>query len=408
MNIARVSWADHLTFGAGDGRLATPEAVARRMCVWRHELGAGSLHWRLLRTRVPGRFRAARGYRHPTLTAARGLTWNEMERVPVLAHEAGLEAWLYVGLFDEGWPLAQPHVRAVSHHNAMHGQHVAWQSDLTRTHPEWITSDRSGHQRQHGVVSLAYPEARRAFIERWTTLLAPTRFDGLFLCLRSQSKPADRADQFGFNEPVRGDFRRRHGVDIATDDFDVQAWRDLLGEYITMLLVELRDALDHDGRRLGVGTARGDVLGPPFGNATLPWREWLRLGLVDHLVVNQNSSRCPSMWHELWPMHRGTGYCQNYLDGGGLPPLADHLRAAYGPEAATTRTKLFVARQWCERSEVEERELLAIAGVAGLVFSTFRHDNPDAIAHGDWRAGYIDHRDGVATRRSKTSKVAAS
>ena len=108
------------------------------------------------------------------------------------------------------------------------------------------------------------------------------------------------------------------------------------GDYLTTLLGELRAAL---GRRRAGGSAsaraRGDVLGPPLGNATLHWREWVRRGLIDHLVIDQNSSQCPSMWHQLWPMHRGTGYVQNYLDGTGLPPLdrapvddvcAGHLR----------------------------------------------------------------------------------
>jgi hypothetical protein len=64
--------------------------------------------------------------------------------------------------------------------------------------------------------------------------------------------------------------------------------------------------------------ARGDVLGAPLGNTTLHWRDWIRSGLIDHLIVNQNSSQCPSMWHQLWPMHRGGGYVQNYLDGRGF------------------------------------------------------------------------------------------
>src|SRR4249920_294711 len=103
MNIVSVSWADHLAFGDGDGRLDTPEKVARRVEVWRDELGAGVLHWRVLRTRIGGRFSAARGYRHPSLTAARALTWDDFAQVPAIAHRAGLEAWVYVSLFDEGW-----------------------------------------------------------------------------------------------------------------------------------------------------------------------------------------------------------------------------------------------------------------------------------------------------------------
>jgi hypothetical protein len=70
-------------------------------------------------------------------------------------------------------------------------------------------------------------------------------------------------------------------------------------------------------------------VGPPLGNMTLPWREWVRLNLVDRLVIDQNSSQCPSMWHQLWPMHRGTGYVQNYLDGSGLPPLGEHVTTTY-------------------------------------------------------------------------------
>jgi hypothetical protein len=309
--------------------------------------------------------------------------------VPALAREAGLEAWLYVSVFDEGWPLASTRVRAKSYHNAMHGQHVAWQSDLTRTHPQWVTVDRSGRRRQWGVVSLAYPEARRAFIERWTSLIAPTRFEGLFVCLRSQSRPAGDGDQFGFNQAVRDDFRARQGVDILEDDFDRQRWRDQLGAYLTELLEELRGALRRAGRRLGVGTARGDVIGPPLGNATLQWRDWVRGGVIDDLVIDQNSSRCPSMWHDLWPMHRGGTYRQNYLDGSGLPPLEEQLRTDYEPALAGTGVRLFVARQWCERSQDAERRLLSVPGVTGLVFSSFRHDNPAALQRADWRAGRV-------------------
>jgi hypothetical protein len=296
-------------------------------------------------------------------------------------------------LFDEGWHLASRRERERSHHNAMHGQHVAWQSDLTRLHPEWLVVDRSGRVRQPGVVSLAYPEARRAFIDRWRQLLAPSRFDGLFICLRSQSRPAAYGDQFGFNEPVREDFRTRHGADILRDDFDRQAWRDLLGEYVTTLLVELRDAFHREGlaeRRVGVGVARGDVLGPPLGNATLHWREWVRRRLVDHLVIDQNSSQCPSMWHQLWPMHRGNGYVQNYLSGAGLLPLEDHLRTAYGPAIEGSAARLFIARQWCARCDEVEQQLRATSGVTGFVFSSFRHDNAAAIARADWRAGVLE------------------
>lgn len=387
MNIVSVSWSDHLTFGERDGCLDTPDAVARRMRAWTQELDAGPLHWRMLRTRIPGTFEAAPGYQHPSQSAAARIEWDDFAVVPALARDEGLEPWLYVSLFDEGFPLPSSDERATSYHNAMHGQHVAWQSELTRAHPEWVMVDRSGSTRQWGVVCLAYPAARRAFIERWTQLLGPTRFAGLFVCLRSQSRPATHADQFGFNEPVRRDFLARYHRDILHDDFDRQAWRDLLGEYLTEFLSELRSALG-SSRRLAVGVPRGDVLGPPLGNTTLAWREWMTRHLVDSLVVNQNSSQCPSMWHQLWPMHRGDGYVQDYLQDRGLPPIAE-----YGELARETATQLFVARQWSERSDEIEKALRMIPGVSGLVFSSFRHDNPAAITRGQWYAGRVEPHD---------------
>ncbi len=379
-----MSWPDHLTFGEGDGRLATPDAVARRMEVWRDELGATGLHWRVLRSRIPGTFRAARGYAHPSATAAAAAQWDEMKTVPTLARAAGLQSWLYVSLFDDGYPLAPPSVRAVSYHNAMHGRHVAWQSRLTEQHPDWVTVDRRG-RRQWGVVNLLSAGARRAMRDRMLGLLKGTGFDGLFVCLRSQSRPADQADQFGFNPAALRAFKVRHGHAVSRDPAVLQGWRDLLGDGLTQFLVELRCALG--SRQLGVGVPRGDILGPPLGNTTLAWRDWMAGGLVDAMVVDQDSSRCPSMWHHLWPMHQGTGYLQDYRTGEGMPPLRRQLQREYGPLAADTHVDLWVARQWHDRAPREESALARIPGVAGMVFSSFRHDNPGAIARGNWRAG---------------------
>jgi len=350
---------------------------------WQNDLGASTIHWRLFRKYLNGRFQAAPGYRHPS--QARVVDWNDLELVPALAKETGLKSYLYVSLFDEGWPLPPKKVRQVSYHNAMHGQHVSWQTDFSRQHPEFVLVDRTGKYHQWGVLRLAYPEVRMHFRQRFLKLLSRHSFDGLFVCLRSQSQPADFADQYGFNEPVRKDYQQRYGRDICTQDFDLQAWRDLCGEYLTLFLQELRQDLKPLGVKLALGAARGDVLGPPFGNANLDWPAWVEQDLIDELVINQNSSQCPSMWHQLWPMHRGYGYKQNYLDGYNMPSLQDHLRVTYAPVFAKGTVKLYIARQWDERSVQVETSLLEQSPVSGLVFSSFRNDNPEAVAREDWR-----------------------
>jgi len=375
-NIISVSWGDHLTVGQGDGRLATLGALQRRMERWRDELGATTLHWRIIRAYIKGHYYAAKGFKHPFRGQDHGLGWSFFEVVPQLANRMGMKAYLYVSLFDEGWPLAPKRVREVSYHSAKHHHHVSWQTAYSREHPEYAMADRRGERRQWGVLCLAYPEVRSHFCNRFINLLQNTEFDGLFVCLRSQSRPADFADQYGFNEAVRQDYLARYGRDMCTEDFDLQKWRDLLGDYLTTFLSELREVLRDRGLRLAVGAPRGDVLGPPLSNATLQWRDWVKRGIVDELVINQNSSRCPSMWHQLWPMHRGYGYLQNYLDGFNLPNLLDHLSSDYAPVLENRSVNLFVARQWDERSEIEEKELLSHPVVKGLVFSSFRFDNP--------------------------------
>ena len=385
-NIVSVSWSDHLTFGMGDGRLASPDMLKRRMERWKGDLSATKVHWRLTRTHIQGHYYAARGRRHPLRHQDRGLGWNFFQIVPHLAHSFKMKAYLYVSLFDEGWPLAPKRIREKSYHNAMHFQHISWRSKFSRQNPEYTLTDRSGRQRQWGVLCLAYPEVRSHFCRRFTDLLQNTEFDGLFVCLRSQSRPADFADQFGFNEPVRHDYFTRHGRDICIEDFDLQAWRDLLGEYLTTFLSELRHRLNRLEVGLAVGVPRGDVLGPPIGNTTLHWRPWVKRGIIDALVINQNSSQCPSMWHQLWPMHRGYGYLQNYLDGLNMPPLLEHLNSDYEPVFRGRPVDLYVARQWEQRSEEEENRLLRQRIVKGLVFSSFRFDNPGPLARGDWTA----------------------
>jgi hypothetical protein len=297
-----------------------------------------------------------------------------------------MKAYLYVSLFDEGWPLLPKRIREKSYHNAMHFQHTSWQSTFSRENPEYTLTDRSGRQRQWGVLCLAHPEVRNHFCSRFLNLLQNTEFDGLFVCLRSQSRPADFADQFGFNEPVRQDYLTSYGCDICSQDFDLQAWRDLLGEYLTTFLSELRDGVNRTGLRLAVGGPRSDVLGPPMGNTTLYWRDWVKRGIIDELVINQNSSQCPSMWHQLWPMHRGYGYLQNYLDDHNMPPLLDHLSSDYEAVFKEQPADLYVARQWDERSRVEEKGIVAQPAVKGLVLSSFRFDNPGPVSRGDWRA----------------------
>lgn len=385
-NIVSVSLGDHLFFGEGDGRLDTVPALRRRMRRWQTDLGAQTIHWRCTRDKIKGKFFQGKGYRHFYKSRTHAIQGDDIKEVPEYAHDLGMKIFLYVALFDEGWPLLPKRVRETSYHNKMHCQHVTWQSNFSRNNPQYAQVDRTLKQHQWGVLSLAYPAVRHQFIRRFQRLLAAGNFDGLFVCLRSQSRPADFADQFGFSQPIRDEFLKRYGQDIWAEDFDLSQWRDLQGEYLTVFLQELKERLSPNDSLLAVGAPRGNILGPPFGNASLQWRTWVKKGIVDHLIIDQNSSKCPSMWHDLWPMHRGYGYLQNYLDGGNMNSLATDLTTAYQPVFDRRDPQLYLARQWRKRSPAKEQSLLEHPAVDGLVFSSFRHDNPGPIRRNDWRA----------------------
>src|SRR5438132_14252827 len=72
-------------------------------------------------------------------------------------------------------------------------------------------------------------------------------------------------DEFGFNQPIVDEYKRRYGTDIRTQDFDKHLWRYLRGECVTKFLQELKAALKPYGKKLGMS------LNPKEPNFPQPW-----------------------------------------------------------------------------------------------------------------------------------------
>ena len=66
--------------------------------------------------------------------------------------------------------------------------------------------------------------------------------------------------------------------------------------------------------------------------------------------------------------------------------LEADLTSVYRPIFCRQPAKLYLARQWHHRAPDNEQALLEHPCVDGLVFSTFRHDNPGPIRRNDWTA----------------------
>ena len=121
-----------------------------------------------------------------------------------------LSPWLYVTVFDEGWPLAPEDVRRVSYHNEMHGQHVAWQSDPD-ARSSGVAGDRSCRTRAAAGRGVAGVSRGASRVHR--SMDAPHRADGRSTgCSCASDHSRDRP-----TPPTSSDSTSRRGVTFSSD-----------------------------------------------------------------------------------------------------------------------------------------------------------------------------------------------
>ena len=205
------------------------------------------------------------------------------------AHRRGIEIFMIEALFDFGG----------TGETEYGGQLPFYGEDRIRLdHPEWIPVDRWGDRRQAGTIELAYPEARRALIDRFTQGVVDGGYDGLFLYTYAENFATRFEDEFGFNDPIVVEYRRRYGIAIRTESFDRARWGRLRGEYVTAFLDDLHQALAARGKKLTITlspsapdrTQRWPSTSEQFSNSIrLDWQSWITHGTVDEIAVMGSS-----------------------------------------------------------------------------------------------------------------------
>jgi hypothetical protein len=338
--IMTLSWGDIIWQHAGQGAAAldTPEHLRQAVRTWRSR-GVTKVHFRVDDFRIQLYSQEAHigesGYRDHWSRTTRAALEKNLVGVAVEAIKAErIEVQAYITLFDEGSPVTVLYGRGVP---------FPWHTHFTRDNPQFLACDRSvdpsGRRYHWGVPEYAYPEVRAYMLKMITTFSDAHAFDGVFLSVRTHSAPPDHADQFGFNEPIVREYEKRYGRNILMQDFDLEKWRALRGEYLTIFLREVRNHLNSKRQRLAIGIPQGDYMGPPFGNMKLHWRQWLEEKLVDEIVVGHISQERARYPHRL---QRAYGYVQNQEEGLNLPPIAQALREDYGPLCRRQGIKLYV------------------------------------------------------------------
>ena len=355
------SWGDTLNAEREEWVLNTPERIRDALLQWKDAYGLAGVLWRQERWLAELAKIDPRAYEQNPQVYRTLHVVDDAEAAIQGARDAGVKIYCYVDMYDEGMP---PHVE-----NYTRGFYP-WESKFFAEHPQYYACDRNWEVKHWGVPEYAYPEVREYKCrEELAYLVDNYQWDGVYISTRGHRMPAEHGDQYGFNEPVAAAFKERYGVDILTQNFDLEAWRRLRGEFVTQYLREVRKLCDERGLPLGIGVPPGDYFGPPLGNLYLDWRTWVRERLIDGLVVGHANVVGRHL-------QMGYGYVTSYFEGEfGLPPLPELLANEYGPLCREHEVDLWPSLMIRERlaklfgKRYDNETLRTIPGVNGLQWS---------------------------------------
>jgi HEAT repeat protein len=271
----------------------SPESIKQTVQMWHDVLNTKRVYWRGQQVEMlldDNLLRPENLQYHEFYAQWGRVLTKEYKLNQVLAAEAkrqGLEVYLWFPLFDFGGPPDHGGTKEFPYYT---------QSKLTLEHPEWMPVDRYGMRRQNGPIEMAYPEARRALINILVRYLDRDDLAGVMFFTYSENYGLRFDDEYGFNQPIVDEYKKRYGVDIRTQEFDRNLWRYLRGEYVTQFLRELKEALRTRGRKVGVRLNPVEpnypdrwnvpLYFPTAGHIYLDWERWVREGIVDDLAIN--------------------------------------------------------------------------------------------------------------------------
>ncbi len=138
----------------------------------------------------------------------------------------------------------------------------------------------------------AYPEVRDYWMGQVRQML-DAGVDGIDIRTSAHGSNSDEPHEFGFNEPIVDEYRRRFGNDPTTDQEDLKKIAELRGEHYTAFLKEASQAVRENGKKMHVhlhaeafrpDPCYGQLMAFP-ANLHFDWKRWLREGLIDSATL---------------------------------------------------------------------------------------------------------------------------
>ena len=328
-SIIYVSWGDEIIIGEGDGKLDTPEKIAKMMKFWSERFNADLIFWRIDDYTLTYQYKWQNpNHTHRKVSSKINSSFDPLKTAVEEAHKNGMKIFAYSTIWDLGMPPEEKYQDKTL---------FPWQSFFTIEHPEYQVVDKSGKKYQSGVLELAFQEARKYLLAgRMGPIMKKYDFDGIYWCTRTHSTPSENADQFGYSKPIVDEYKKRYGKDILTEDFDLEKWRKLRGKYLVEFFREARKMWPD--KALAIGIPRGRYIGPPYGNMYLDWESLAREKLVDRIVLGVNSGA----W--LYPArstdYKKLGYLCSDEFSYNIPEWNEAVNKVYGPLCAESNVKL--------------------------------------------------------------------
>ncbi len=329
-NLANISWGDNIMVGNGIAKLDTIEKIEQYMKILNDFYDTKTILWRVddfnmtkfYERRALHNFQIAYNKKTSEIFAQ----FDPCKVAKTAAHKNGQELYIYTTFMDHGMPHTYKYADTAP---------FPWQDKMFIEHPEYNEVDLAGNC-HYGIPNLANAEFRKKMIERLVYLVNLFDPDGLYLCSRTHTNPAIHGDQFGFNKEVVAEYQKRYGIDITKDKrFDyrspeyapkskeVQAWRDLRGEYLVQFVAELRKALGN--KKLLLALPVGKTYQAPFGNMTLDKKSIISNGYIDGIVTNVFTGR--GLYPKRTTHHRDLGYLESSDYSWNIPSPAAEVAA---------------------------------------------------------------------------------
>lgn len=188
------------------------------------------------------------------------------------------------------------------------GKGAFWGRDpWLEAHPQFRLWDRAHITSMTGIVEYGEPEVRAEHVRRVDAMFKSEwkPYAGIFMHTYVENCEAHFTDEYIYSDFAVADFQKRYGVDVRTQPFDLAAYYEMRGGYITQYLRELRPIFQRHGKKLAIilnsenlewpqAWLAGRAVWPkeekaPYtlqqGRLKMDWRTWVKEGLVDELHV---------------------------------------------------------------------------------------------------------------------------